>query len=521
MGRSGRLWAVLVLLVSLGLNAWMVTWGLPSTAGWAPDEILPSAVLEAKARRFSGGWFDKYPPLHFRLLGVLYSTIPGMELRPGVPVPGDTYDRLFVAGRWLSVAMGVGVVLLVYLCGLRLLDGVGALLAAAAVAVMAPFVFYAKLANVDVPYLFWWLLSLLFLIRVLGGHRLLDYLGLGVAAALAVGTKDQAYGLFVLVGPLLVWSRHDRDREKGWLRAFLAPELPLAVAVGALVLQAIYGLPGNAEGLRAHIRLITGSASQDFREFPNTIAGHAGLLVSTVRNTAFVMGVPAFLAALVGIVLAVRRMDRRLLVMLVPAASYYLFFMSVALYCYDRFVLPIAIVLAFFAGDLLGRMARHDLWGKTATVAVLMYGLARAISVNVMMANDSRFAAEKWLEKHGGEALVAMIGPPEYLPRSEGLNARSVGPAQARLEKVAPEIVVTNADYAERADEGGDEQALYRGLEAGTLGYKRVWSHRFHSPYMMIRSEDLADRPGQPLRSNLDKVNPEIRIYRRETASGP
>ena len=522
MGRSGRLWAVLLLLISLGLNAWMVTWGLPSTAGWAPDEILPSAVLEAKARRFSGGWFDKYPPLHFRLLGALYSpSLGGHEARADVPVPQDVYDRLFLAGRALSVAMGAGVVLLVYLCALRLLDGMGALFAAALVAVMAPFVFYAKLANVDVPYLFWWLVSLFFLIRALESQRVLDYLGLGVAAALAIGTKDQAYGLYVLVGPVLVWSRKQRHPERGWLRAIFSPELVLAVAAGALVLQAVYGLPGNVEGLRAHIRLITGSASQDFREFPNTVTGHAGLLVSTIQNTAFVMGVPAFLAALVGIVLAWRRKDLRLLVLLVPAVSYYLFFMSVALYCYDRFVLPIAILLAFFAGDVLGRMARHDNWGKTATAAVLVYGLGRAVSVDLLLARDSRFAAEDWLRNNGSEARVALIGPAEYLPRPEGLDARSIGPARARLEKVDPELVVTNADYAERADEGSEEQVLYEGLEAGTLGYERVWSHRFRSPYMMIRSEDLADRRGQPLRSNLDKVNPEIRIYRRKTGATP
>src|SRR5262245_30745699 len=126
MGRSGRLWAVLLLLVSLGLNAWMVTWGLPSTAGWAPDELLPSAVLDARARGYSGGWFDKYPPLHFRLLGAVYAPVAG-PARAGTPVPRGVYDRLFRVGRWVSVVMGVGVVLLVYLCGLRLLGGLGAL----------------------------------------------------------------------------------------------------------------------------------------------------------------------------------------------------------------------------------------------------------------------------------------------------------------------------------------------------------------------------------------------------------
>jgi hypothetical protein len=292
----------------------------------------------------------------------------------------------------------------------------------------------------------------------------------------------------------------------------------LGVAAGALVLQAIYGLPGNVAGLRGHLRLITGSASRDFQEFPNTVAGHAGLLWSTVLNTAFVMGVPAFVAALVGLVLAVRRRDGRLLSLLVPAVSYYVFFMSVALYCYDRFVLPMAIVLAFFAGDLLWRMSRQDRWGKAAAGIVLMYGLGRALSVDLLLANDSRFAAEEWLRKNVSEARVALVGPPEYLPRADRLNARTLGPSPDRLEAVAPEYVVTNADYGGRAEDGGAEQALYRGLETGTLGYERVWSYRYSAPYMMIRSEDLADRPGQPLRSNLDKVNPEIRIYRKRKA---
>ena len=171
-----RLVLGLLLLASLALNAWMVTWGLPSTTGWAPDEILPSAVLEARARGFSNGWHDKYPPLHFRLLSGLYSP---MLAGGGASVPTETYHRLFLAGRLLTVAMGVGCILLVFLCGRRVLDERKALIAAAIVTVMAPFVFYAKLANVDVPYLFWWLLSLLFLLRALDDHRLVDYLALG------------------------------------------------------------------------------------------------------------------------------------------------------------------------------------------------------------------------------------------------------------------------------------------------------------------------------------------------------
>jgi len=507
--RSQPLWLGPLLAASLGLNAWMITWGLPSVTGWAPDELLPSAVLDASARQFSSGWHDKYPPLHFRLLAAFYTPFAGAER----PVSAATYQRLFLLGRATSVLMGTGVVLLVYLCGRRLTDEGRGLVAAALVAVMAPLVFYAKLANVDVPYVFWWSLSLLFLLEALERHRARDYLLLALTAALAVGTKDQAYALYVLTAPLLVWSRHQREPDKPWRKAALAPELMLSIAAGTLLLLAIYGLPGNLHGARAHVRLILGPASRDFREFPSSLVGQAGLLVSTIRHTAFVMGLPAFVAALGGLALAIRRRDR-MLVLMVPAVSYYLFFMTIALYCYDRFVLPIAIVLAFFCADVLGRLAQAKRWGALA--AVLAYGLARAVSVDALLAHDSRYAAEDWLKQNAGKALVGAIGPPEYLPRLDGLNARTVGPAVERLRKVAPDLVVTNADYADRADEGSDEQALYRGLEARTLGYQRAWSHRYRSPHLMIRSEDLADRPGQPLRSNLDKVNPEIHIYRRE-----
>src|SRR5262245_5585603 len=150
--RTNRLWLALLLAASLGLNAWMVTWGLPSITGWAPDELLPTAVLDAAARHFSNGWHDKYPPLHFRLLSVLYAPFAGAER----PVSPETYHRLFLVGRTTSLLMGTGIVLLVYLCGRRMMDERRALAAAALVAVMAPLVFYAKLANVDVPYLFWW-----------------------------------------------------------------------------------------------------------------------------------------------------------------------------------------------------------------------------------------------------------------------------------------------------------------------------------------------------------------------------
>ena len=70
--------------------------------------------------------------------------------------------------------MACGIVYVIYLCAVELYRSrfVG-ILAAFLVATMPPFVYHAKTANLDVPYLFWFSLSLLYYVRaVLHGRNL-------------------------------------------------------------------------------------------------------------------------------------------------------------------------------------------------------------------------------------------------------------------------------------------------------------------------------------------------------------
>ena len=48
-------------------------WDVAGDYSWAPDEIVPSAVLEGLDRRFSGGWHAKYPPFHYAILAAAYA----------------------------------------------------------------------------------------------------------------------------------------------------------------------------------------------------------------------------------------------------------------------------------------------------------------------------------------------------------------------------------------------------------------------------------------------------------------
>ena len=502
------------------LHAWPLDWGLPSEHGWAPDELTPAAVLEGMSQRFSNGWHAKYPPFHYAVLAAAY--VPWLQRAPDA----GRHHALFRAGRLVSLLMAAGTVVLVYLCGRELFDHLPALFAALVAGLSAPFAYYAKLANLDVPYLFWFSAALLAYLRLLQDHRLRHYVALGACAAAAVATKDQAYGLFVLVAPVVAWALHRHRRATGaspspW--ATLADRrlaaAALTASLGLIVLDNI-GL--NPRGFAAHVELILGSASRDFRMFDRSPAGLAALAAATLRALVFTLGAPAAAAAVLGVGLAVARgrENRLLLATLVPAASYWLCFVAVVLYLYDRFVLPIAIVLALFAGKALAEaLARRRSLALAAAGAIVVLSALRAASVDVLLARDSRYAVEAWLREHAPPpALVAAVGPLEYLPRLDGLRWRRLGPSMDRLRRVDPDVVVVNADYARRAAPGGGEAELYEALAGGRAGYRPALAQPASTtlPFLdlsTIRGEDPAR-----VHSNLDKVGPEILVYAREGA---
>ena len=498
--------------------AWPLDWGLPSEYGWAPDELTPAAVLDGLSQRFSNGWHSKYPPLHHVVLAAAYA--PWLR---GAP---DARRQLilFRAGRLVSLLMAAGLVVLVYLCGRELFDPLPALFAAAVAGLSAPFAYYAKVANLDAPYLFWFCAALLAYLRLLRGQRLRHYIALAACAAAAVATKDQAYGLFVMTAPFVAGTLH-RHRVAGGappsMLATLGDRRLVAAALTAtcaiLVLDNVVLNPG---GFAAHVALITGPASRDFRMFDRSVGGVAALAAATARATVFTLGAPAALAAAAGLVFAaVRgRENRTLLATLVPAVSYWLTFTAVVLYLYDRFVLPIAVVLALFAGKALAEgLARRRATVLALAAVVVAFSALRALSVDVLMARDSRYAVEDWLKNHAAPpAVVAAVGPLEYLPRFEGLHARRLGPSLDRLRRVDPDVVVVNADFARRAEGGGSDAELYAALAGGQAGYRLVLDQPATPTLPFLDAAAFrGDDPGR-VHSNLDKVGPEILVYARD-----
>ena len=253
-----------ILLLSIALNLTALWWGLPAHSTWAADEIQPSHVVGGLERGFSGGWHEKYPPFHYYLLTAAYSPALLLDKLGVLDIRNLTgYTLLIVIGRLLSLAMAAGCVVLVDKCGREMLDRRAAALAALITALVTPFVYYAKTANLDVPYLFWFLASLYFYLRLRASGRAPDYLFFALTAVFAVCTKDQAAALYGPAPLLMLWATRRNDRLAGrsrtWLRTLFDRRHLLAGGAAVAAFLLIHNVLFNGSGFQSHLRLIFGS----------------------------------------------------------------------------------------------------------------------------------------------------------------------------------------------------------------------------------------------------------------------
>jgi 4-amino-4-deoxy-L-arabinose transferase-like glycosyltransferase len=515
---------VSVLLLSMLLNVWGIWWALPNTRGWAPDELVPVDVLEALRVGFSHGWHTKYPPFHYAVIAaadapiLLLSWLGIVDLqRPG------PYTALFLIGRFVSLALGIGTIIVVYLCGRELYGSKGAVFAALTTALMAPFVYHGKLANLDVPYLFWFAVSLLAYVRILERHARRDYLLFAVSAALAVCTKDQAYGLYVLTPLAILASRWHRSRIDGRSAVNLFDRTTLlAAAVGAGVFVLAGNLVFNFDGFVEHVKEILGPTSSAYQMFEGSPAGQLRMAGFAIQELRYIFGWPLAAIVAIGVVRGVSgpTRSRSLRGLLVPALSYYATFIGVVLYFFDRFLLPIALVLSLFAGYWLERFVAPTVPLRRVRMALVSaafaYSVISVVLVNYALTTDSRYAVTRWMQEHvGRDEVVAARGPLEYFMIADGFTSVSV----ESVEDVAgakPAFIVLNADQIASLPPGHAVRTMHDALLDGRAGYRLALRYRTRPLPWPGRHPDLGDTPRRPAFSSLSQVNPTLEVFERE-----
>jgi hypothetical protein len=507
------------------VHVWGIWWGLPGMpSSWAPDEFSPLLVHDAIQQKFSGGWHVLYPPGHIYLLSIVLAPIELLD-RAGVVNFGSrpTYLLSFYLIRLTSIVIGSATVLVVFRLTRELYDTRSGLFAALTIGLAVPFVFYAKLANVEVPYLLWVALSLLYYVRILASHRRRDYVLFSLTAALAIGTKDQAYALYLLM-PLMIplsnvlQRRRAGERTSLW-RSFVNANTFSIVLVGGATLALIHNLAFNWTGAVERLRIMTGPITTSLQEFPNTIAGHAAMLWLALRHLQFSMGWPLFAAAVAGVLIAIRRsrMQPRAVSLLVPIVSYWIFLIVPLMYHYDRYLVPIVLILSIFAGHAMAVFTRSGAFAgirRTGAAAAICFTLAYAASVDTLLVADARYAAERWIRDHIAPGTrVMVIGHGAYAPRLDHLEViTSTEPTLEDVSGASPEYLITTSIFDEwRFRDSPRSLTFLQALAAGRTAYRLASVERGRPAFNLLNIEGI--------RTNLDKVNPEIRIYQRAGSS--
>jgi hypothetical protein len=516
-----------ILAASLILNATGIWWGLPG-GSWAPDELTPTLVLGAASRWFTHGWFDRYPPFQFYVLTVAFSPLMLLEHLGRVDLSTSVpYALLTFTSRLVSLAAGIGTVLAVYAAGAHTFGRRAGMFAAAMFALVTPFVYYAKTANLDVPYLFWFAVSLVFYLRVLQQMALRDFVGLAACATLAVCTKDQAYGLFLLMPVAIVerlWRAHRQEgRRFPLIDALFDRRLLSAAAVALVLFIAIHNLVFNWSGFTDHVQLITGPASETYRDFEPSLAGRWSLFQLSVHIVVMAWGWPMCLVSVAGLVLALGTPAHRrvALWLALPVVSYYAGFIDVVLYNYDRFMLPVCLVLSLFGGLAFDRFLTVNgaaAWRRVCACAAFVCTLLYAATVDVVMLRDSRYTVEQWLATHvtAGD-VVGYVFPQQYYPRLESFNTATISSA-AELQQQQPTYYVLNADYARAEPAESPIGQLIAGLQGGRLGYRLAFRYRHPSPWPWLPGapRDLVgDRTEEPITSVLRHINPVYEVFQK------
>jgi hypothetical protein len=447
--RSPLSWVLAAVLV---LHAVGLGWGLPASDGWDNDGVAPRDFLAGLVETFSPGQFYTYPPVHLALLGVVTApvTLLALAYAPTLAPDDVVHEILRVpymtaiayAARLVSLAMSLGIVWAVAKMAEELRGHKAGWCAAAFVAVNVSFTYYAHTSNLDVPYLFWGCLALLALLRAVVRHEPRRLRRWGVLAALAVGTKDQAYALFLLSVPaaLGLWLWLD-PRARASARLVLR-EAALGVASAFGLLLVVDGPLYNPAGFRARLHFLLGPASQPYAEYSNDWTGRGEVIRDLLLH--FDRYYPAAFGVLVvlGLALLVRDDRRRPgylvggLLPLLCIVSFTVAFNCLARRTDHRFALPQTMLAGVYGGVALEALLVRPRWPPARWLARLAVGAAFAVAlyaaadVDANLLLDPRYDAEAWLRDHVGPGdRIETYGLNVYMPRF---------PAIARVTRVGP-----------------------------------------------------------------------------------
>jgi hypothetical protein len=541
-----------ILVLSCLLNIVGIRWGLPNgNRTWAADALQPLTPLAVGRHvlfgdHWNSGWFYfKYPVGHPMLVLAAQSPVLGWfwvrgefrrlssEYPHGFRNPERSLSVLALVSRLVTVVMATATVFLAFCSAALLVHGMAGLWSAVLLAGAYPFVFYSHTSNVDVPLLFWLALCCFAALWAARADSVRASAVAGVAAGMALLTKEQGIGFLAAVP--MVWLLGSTGRQAlNWRR--VRSHAAAAGLSALLVTVLVANVPWNPSGYVNRWRFLAGSLPAEVREkyapyqfltqVPREFSWSKEWkkLARASEVTAHALYPIGAAGAVAGFVILVRFFPYFAVMLFVTAAAYYLASLRALELVQVRYTLPLvylACLAAAGVGYAVQRWSKRFAGGALLAWAVLSF-LPGAETVRLLV-RDPRYAAERWFASHMPEApvRVEVYQPMTYLPRfPSGWKVQRVSVAERTRElflQRRPDLVVLSSGGragltgAYRRDwkpgssffaESDAAREFLRALESGQLGY------------------DLAGQfaTWSWLDPRIPSLNPAIRVYRPRTA---
>ena len=420
---------ILIALITFSIG---IHWGLPLAVSpetvepWGVDTIAPLQPLNEAYYKFSrqGNEWIWYPLFHYIVLDVVYTPYiafqylsgsfenPSPDFPYGLKDPGSFCRDLTLIARMTSILMALVIIIAIFKITEGLFTRRAAFWAALIATIAAPLTFYSKSSNLDVPYLCWTFLAIWQYVKIIRTQKLRYYVLFSIFIALAVATKDQAYGFFVLI-PFVILIELVRFRSGGKIsikeiiKAMISKPVVLSVILTIFVYMLANnlifgGLGGFINRLTRYNELITAKRAQSENIY--TVQSQLATFFGTGQMMLQTLGFGSLILCFLGIFHNIYKKNWLALSILLFAISYYLFLISQVLNVHVRYVLGFTLILVPFAGYLIDIYLKKTGMIKKFTIYIAIFSIICQVilTINLMITliGDSRYQAERWIEEN-------------------------------------------------------------------------------------------------------------------------
>jgi hypothetical protein len=348
---------------------------------------------------------------------------------------------------------------------------------------------------VDTPSLFWCAFALFVFARLIRGEmQRVNYILLGLAAGMGMATKEQVFGLFLLlpVPILLLNSARDPDawhwrwpfRFGALMRVLVDRNILLGsatcIATFVLATHLIFNWDANWWRLTWRIYNSHPKMQEIYINSPHEVSGILDSWYQTLVLLWGSMNPYLFICSIAGVLYFTFR-ERWAGYFSVPLLSYFCTAIPMMSFLRVRFVMELVLVLAFFGGRFLSTVwsygAKRWVGVPLALTVLWVYALLYGFSVNYLMMHDARYAAEAWIQANlKADVRIETYSQSTYLPRFprqvKVTRTKFKSQVLANLSKRRPDyLVLTSAEH-----DKAEEKILLDRLIKGEFGYRLVRS---------------------------------------------